>query len=95
MFEILGAAFAFWGIYAIIACISKHEISIAITASVGLIAGISAGVVKGDYTTLLGSIVAIICILSIVPLQVKNKRKEEWEISSLKEIIDFVERLEK
>lgn len=84
MFEILGAAFAFWGIYAIIACISKHEISIAITASVGLIAGISAGIVKADYTTLLGSIVAIICILSIVPLQVKSKRKEERKNSMRK-----------
>lgn len=76
---ILGASIALWLLYALIACLTKHEIGLIVASIWGITAGICAGVARGDYTTLIGSLIGIIVVLFVIPIQVKSKYKAEWK----------------
>lgn len=77
MTEIIGVALGFWAVYALIASFSKHEIGLIVTFVLGTVAGFSAFVAKGDYMTLLGTIVAGISITFVTSIQIKSKTKNE------------------
>ena len=72
MLQIIGGIIGFWAFYALIACFAKHKISLIIVGSIMIIAGISGGMVKGDYNTLIASIISIILIFLLPQFQVKS-----------------------
>ncbi len=77
MAMLLGVLVGFWCIYALIALILKHNVSIIITTVLGIIAGISSAIAESDYSTLLASIIGCICIVLIKPIQVKSDFKNK------------------
>ncbi len=81
MFIILGGMIVFWLIYALLACIFKHNISFIITTILRLIAGICSAIILGNYFTIIATIVASIFIYLCVPLQIKSKKNEDLKLS--------------
>ena len=75
MFAILGASVGFWCIYALIALIFKHKKSLIITSILGLVAGLGALLARQNYITLVGSVIAIVLIILIKPIQIKKDNK--------------------
>ena len=76
MFIVLGGMIGFWLIYALLACIFKHNISLIITTILGLGAGICSAIILGNYFTIIATVVASTLIYFCVPLQIKSKKKE-------------------
>lgn len=75
MFELLGMAFGFWLIYALISSFTKHEIGLITTFVLGITAGISVCIARGNCMALIGTILAAVCIIFIIPIQVKSSKK--------------------
>lgn len=79
MLEYLGGALGFWLLYALIASFTKHKVSIIITALIGLLAGVSALIVRADSLTLISTILAVVLINVFAPLQIKSDAKDAWK----------------
>ena len=77
MAMLLGAMVGYWCIYALIALIFKHKVSIIVTTILGIIAGISSAIARNDYATLLASIIGSICVIFIKQIQVKSDLKSK------------------
>ncbi len=75
----VGAGIAFWILYSLIALVGKHKIAIITTTSLGFIAGISSIVARGSYITLIGTIIGLVCVLTIIPIQIRSQKKEIWK----------------
>ena len=79
MAMLIGGIIGFWLIYAIIALFAKHKISLIVTFVLGIISGIASLLAKGDYFSLISSVLAVIIIFLLVPIQVNSEAKEEWK----------------
>lgn len=75
MIEIIGYIFGIWLLYAAISAIGKHKIGLLITSCITIIAGVSTFIATGNYESLIKSIIAILCISFIKPIQIKNDKK--------------------
>ena len=81
MANILGRAVAVWLIYALLALVFKHKIGLVIASILFVAVGIIQMSLFGDFLTLMSSILAIILIHFIVPLQIESEKKKQWKQS--------------
>lgn len=75
----LGGAIVVWIIYVFFAIWFKHKIGVIITSIIFVSSSFTGIIYDGDFSGLISTILAIALICSIVPLQIRSKRKERWK----------------
>lgn len=78
---VFGGMVAFWGLYALLALIVKHEFSLIIMTILGFFAGLGTAIYRGEYTTLVSTAIGAVLVRLVAPIQVKSKAKAEWKNS--------------
>ena len=79
MARILGGLLGVWSIYALFSLCFKHKFGFPIAVILSVLSGFWQLLIYGDASNLISAVIGIVCIYSIIPLQIKSEKKEQWK----------------
>ena len=75
MARLLGGVLGVWLIYALLSLCFKHKFGFPIAVILSVLSVFSQLLINGDAFNLISAVIAIVCIYSIIPLQIKSEKK--------------------